>query len=66
MPWALFTRDFRYDRPNSPICFEVAQSPEPQLRPRDVVAAAVKAGAAEEVDSPRAASKARAGRKKQG
>lgn len=66
MARAIFHRDFRFDRPNSPHCFDVKSSPEPQSRPRDVIDAAIEAGAAKRVDSRTAARKARAGRKKQG
>lgn len=55
MPWAVFTRDFRFDRPKSKFCFDITASPEPQLKPRDIVAAAVAAGAAYLVESPRKA-----------
>lgn len=53
MPWAIFTRDFMFDRPKSKFCFDVKASPEPQLRPQDLVDAAVKDGAAKLCESPR-------------
>ncbi len=64
---AVFHRDFRFDRPNSPHCFDVRASKDEQSWPRDVVAAAIEAGAATatELASPKAAKTARKGRKKQ-
>jgi hypothetical protein len=51
--WAIFTKDFNFDRrPKQAIAFAVKASEQPQNWPRDVVSAAVSAGAAREVESP--------------
>ncbi|MBB2973948.1 hypothetical protein [Mesorhizobium sp. RMAD-H1] len=57
MPWAIFNREFNWRRPKSVFSFHVLPSPEPQSRPSDVIAAAVAAGAAVEVESPNLAKK---------
>lgn len=43
---ALFTREFHWRRPRSPIGFGAKASARPQSFPRDFIAAALKAGAA--------------------
>jgi hypothetical protein len=54
MAWAIFTEPFNYDRrPRQAIAFMVAAKAEPQSYPRDVIDAAVAAGKATEVPSPR-------------
>lgn len=65
MAWAIFNREFNWRRKRSVYSFNAKASPEPQQRPRDVVDAAVAAGAAEEVPSPtREEKKAITGRKR--
>ena len=66
MAKAIFHKDFRFDRPGSPHCFDVKKSAEPQSRPRDVIDAAVAAGAATRIDGPKAGKPARKGRKSVG
>jgi hypothetical protein len=46
MARAVFHREFNWSRPKSKFSFSVKPSPEPQLRPHDVIEAAVAAGAA--------------------
>jgi len=46
---AIFTREFHWSRPRSPLGFGARPSPEPQTFPRDFIEAAVKAGAATRV-----------------
>ena len=52
MAWAIFTKEFNWDRPKSTLCFNVQPSELPQEKPQDVVDAAVTAGFAEAVASP--------------
>ena len=44
--WAVFHREFNWSRPKSRHSFKVRPKPEPQQWPRDVIAAAIEAGAA--------------------
>lgn len=54
MPWAKFTRVFNYDfRPERAVCIKIEPLDDPQEFPGKVIDAAVKAGAAERVESPR-------------
>lgn len=54
MPWAIFHRTFNFDfRPDAAVCKEIRPAIIPQEHPERVIAAAVKAGAAERVASPR-------------
>lgn len=47
MAWAVFTRRFMFDRrPKHAIAFDIKPKAEPQSWPRDVIDAAVAAGAA--------------------
>ncbi|MEI4470924.1 hypothetical protein [Frigidibacter sp. MR17.24] len=43
---AIFTREFHWKRPHSPLGFGAKAKPEPQQFPEDFIQAAVKAGAA--------------------
>lgn len=63
MAWAVFSREFNWSRPKSPLLFHVTASPDPQQKPRDVIEAAIKAGAAVELPAP---DKAEAKRLKRG
>lgn len=54
MPWAIFHRTVNFDfRPDAAVCQEIRPSETPQEFPQRVIDAAVKAGAAERVDSPK-------------
>lgn len=54
MPWAKFTRVFNYDfRPERAVCIKIEPLDDPQEFPGKVIDAAVKAGAAERVESPK-------------
>ncbi|MVA98845.1 hypothetical protein GN330_16480 [Nitratireductor sp. CAU 1489] len=54
MPWARFTKTFDFDfRPERAVCIEIRPSHTPQEFPGRVIDAAVKAGAAERVESPK-------------
>lgn len=64
MAWMIVTREFNWSRPRSIYSFKVRPSPDPQQRPRDLVNAAVKAGAAREVPAPRKAEAKAAARKR--
>jgi hypothetical protein len=47
MAWAIFTRRFLFDRrPKYAVAFDIKPKPDPQSWPRDVVEAAITAGAA--------------------
>lgn len=52
---AIFTREFHWSRPNSPLGFGARPSPEPQTFPRDFIDAAIRAGAAQAVPQTRSA-----------
>lgn len=54
MAWAIFDRDFGWDRPKSPVSFWTKASGEPQSFPRDVIDAAIAAGAARAFETPKA------------
>lgn len=62
---AIFTRAFDWRRPNSRYSFHVEPAPQPQLKPHDVIAAAIAAGAATPVPDPKQQIDAPAGRGKQ-
>lgn len=51
---AIFTAEFHWSRPNSPLGFGAKASPEPQSFPRDFIAAAIAAGRAVPVPAPAA------------
>ncbi len=54
MPWAIFHRTFNFDfRPDAAVCQEILPGEDPQEFPAKVINAAVAAGAAERVKSPR-------------
>lgn len=54
MPWAKFTRVFNYDfRPERAVCIRIEPLDDPQEFPGKVIDAAVKAGAAERIESPK-------------
>jgi len=54
MPWAIFRREFNFDhRPLKAVSQFIRPSDVPQEFPERVIAAAVKAGAAERAPSPR-------------
>lgn len=54
MPWAIFHRAFNFDhRPLKAVSQFIRPSETPQEYPERVIAAAVKAGAAERVESPK-------------
>jgi hypothetical protein len=47
MAWAIFTRRFLFDRrPKFAVAFDIKPKAEPQSWPRDVIEAAIEAGAA--------------------
>lgn len=52
MAWAVFHREFNWNRPGSPYAFQAFARAAPQQKPQDFIDAAVKAGAAERFDSP--------------
>lgn len=54
MARAVFHREFNFSRPKSRFSFNVKPSDQPQLRPHDVIEAAIAAGAATRWESPRA------------
>lgn len=49
---AIFTREFHWSRPRSPLGYGAKASPDPQTFPRDFIEAAIKAGAAIPVAKP--------------
>lgn len=49
---AIFTAEFHWSRPSSPLGFGAKASPEPQSFPRDFIAAAIAAGRAVPVPAP--------------
>lgn len=54
MPWMIVHRTFDFDfRPERAVCIEIRPSHAPQEFPGKVIDAAVKAGAAERVESPK-------------
>ena len=53
MAWAVFLREFNWRRPSSRFSFNIKPKPEPQSAVHDLVDAAVTAGAAVRVPSPR-------------
>lgn len=61
MATAIFSKPFRFDRrPRQALCFEIKASEQPQSLPRDVVEAAIAAGAATPVPKKRTRSAAKA------
>ena len=55
MAWAVFTRRFMFDRrPKFAIAFDIKPKAEPQSWPRDVIEAAIAAGAARSCRKPKA------------
>lgn len=54
MAWAIFDLPFRYDfRPQKAVCKDIEPGPSPQCFPRAVIDAAVAAGKARRVQTPK-------------
>jgi len=49
---AIFTREFHWTRPGAPFGFGTRAKAQPQTFPRDFIAAAIRAGAAEPIPKP--------------